>query len=85
MQMCLTSQLHFPQLAGAVNNVPVITTQPFTDAYVNQPYFYGVRADDEDGDALSYSIELINRETGASADFLSIASNAVTGTLEKMT
>ena len=70
-----------PELAGAINNAPVITTQPFTDAYVNQPYFYGVRADDEDGDALSYSIELINRETGASADFLSIASNgAVTGT-----
>ena len=42
-----------PELAGAINNAPVITTQPFTDAYVNQPYFYGVRADDEDASSSS--------------------------------
>ena len=53
-----------PELAGEINNAPVITSSPFTDAYVNQPYFYGVRATDEDGDSLSYSIELVNRETG---------------------
>ena len=70
-----------PELAGEINNAPVITSSPFTDAYVNQPYFYGVRASDEDGDSLSYSIELVNRETGTTADFLSISSNgAVTGT-----
>ena len=70
-----------PELAGAINNAPVITSSPFTDAYVNQTYFYGVRADDEDGDSLSYSIELINRENGTTADFLSITSNgAVMGT-----
>ena len=69
-----------PELAGEINNAPVITSSPFTDAYVNQPYFYGVRATDEDGDSLSY-IELVNRETGTTADFLSISSNgAVTGT-----
>ena len=70
-----------PELAGEINNAPVITSSPFTDAYVNQLYFYGVRATDEDGDSLSYSIELVNRETGTTADFLSISSNgAVTGT-----
>ena len=70
-----------PELAGAINNAPVITSSPFTDAYVNQLYFYGVRANDEDGDLLSYSIELVNRENGTTADFLSISSNgAVTGT-----
>ena len=48
---------------------------------MNQLYFYGVRANDEDGDLLSYSIELVNRENGTTADFLSISSNgAVTGT-----
>ena len=48
---------------------------------MNQLYFYGVRATDEDGDSLSYSIELVNRETGTTADFLSISPNgAVTGT-----
>ena len=70
-----------PELAGAINNAPVITSFPFTDAYVNQAYFYGVRADDEDGDSLSYSIELINRDDGTTADFLSITPNgAVLGT-----
>ena len=70
-----------PELAGEINNAPVISSSPFTDAYVNQLYFYGVRASDEDGDSLSYSIELVNRETGTTADFLSISPNgAVTGT-----
>jgi hypothetical protein len=64
-----------PELAGVANSAPVINSSPFTDAYVNQPYFYGVNATDDDGDSLSYSLELTNKEDGSSADFISIASN----------
>ena len=71
-----------PELEGVANNAPVITTSPFTDAYVNQLYFYGLRAEDEDGDVLTYTMEITKKSDGSAADFLSIspANGRVTGT-----
>ena len=71
-----------PELEGIANNAPVITSSPFTDAYVNTLYFYGLRAEDEDGDALTYSMELTKKSDGTVADFLSIsqANGRVSGT-----
>jgi hypothetical protein len=64
-----------PELEGIANSAPRINSSPFTDAYVNQLYFYGVNATDDDGDTLTYSMELTNKEDGSAADFVSIASN----------
>mgnify|MGYP001292777834 CR=1 FL=1 len=63
-----------PELEGIANNAPVITTSPFTDAYVNQLYFYGLNATDEDGDVLTYTMELKKKSDDTIADFLSISS-----------
>tara|TARA_B100001113_G_C21103206_1_gene619650 strand:- start:631 stop:2172 length:1542 start_codon:yes stop_codon:yes gene_type:complete len=63
-----------PELAGVANSAPVITSSPPTDAYVNQLYFYGVRASDDDGDSLTYTLELTNKEDGSSADFVTMSS-----------
>jgi hypothetical protein len=65
-----------PEFEGVANNAPVISIGFLpTDAYVNQLYFFGVNATDEDGDPLTYSIALTNNEDGESADFLSITQN----------
>ena len=69
-----------PETAGVANIAPIITSTPITQAYVNVIYFYPVVANDEDGDTLSYSVELINRDTGAEADFLSFSGNQLRGT-----
>ena len=70
-----------PELEGVANTSPVITSTPIRDAYVNQLYFYPVRATDEDGDNLNYSMEVINNSDGESADFISInQSGRVSGT-----
>ena len=69
-----------PESQGNLNNAPVITSTPFTQAYVNNAYFYIVNASDEDGDSLSYAVELINRETGEENDFLSFNNNFLQGT-----
>ena len=70
-----------PELEGVANSAPVITSTPFTDAYVNQSYFYPVRATDDDGDNLNYSLEVINNSDGEPADFISInQSGRVSGT-----
>jgi hypothetical protein len=61
-----------PELVGVANTSPVITSTPIRDAYVNQLYFYPVRATDEDGDNLNYSMEVINNSDGEPADFISI-------------
>jgi hypothetical protein len=61
-----------PELEGVANTSPVITSTPIRDAYVNQLYFYPVRATDEDGDNLNYSMEVINNSDGEPADFISI-------------
>jgi hypothetical protein len=63
-----------PELAGVANSAPVITSTPPTDAYVNQLYFYGVRASDDDGDSLTFTLELTNKEDGSSADFVTMSS-----------
>ena len=63
-----------PELAGVANSAPVISSNPPSDAYVNQLYFYGVNATDDDGDSLSYSLELTNKEDGSSADFITMSS-----------
>jgi hypothetical protein len=41
-----------------VNQPPVITSEPPTQAQVNKLYYYGVQASDPDGDALSYSVSI---------------------------
>ena len=65
-----------PVFEGVANNAPVISIGFLpTDAYVNQLYFFGVNATDEDGDPLTYSIALTNNADGESADFLSITQN----------
>ena len=43
-------------------------------SYFNQLYFYGVRASDDDGDSLTYTLELTNKEDGSSADFVTMSS-----------
>ena len=43
-----------PELEGVANNAPVISVGFLpADAYVNQLYFFGVSASDEDGDSLT--------------------------------
>ena len=42
--------------------------------------FYVVAASDDDGDSLSYAVEIINRDTGAEANFLSFLNNFLQGT-----
>ena len=63
-----------PELAGVANSAPVISSTPPTDAYVNQLYFYGVNATDDDGDSLTFTLELTNKEDGSSADFVTMSS-----------
>ena len=45
------------------------------EPYVNQLYFYGVNATDDDGDSLTFTLELTNKEDGSSADFVTMSSN----------
>jgi hypothetical protein len=63
-----------PELAGVANSAPVISSTPPSDAYVNQLYFYGVNATDDDGDSLTFTLELTNKEDGSSADFVTMSS-----------
>ena len=63
-----------PELAGVANSAPVISSTPPTDAYVNQLYFYGVNASDDDGDSLTFTLELTNKEDGSSANFVTMSS-----------
>ena len=69
-----------PESEGTANNAPVISSTPITYAYVNATYFHIVTASDEDGDTLSYQVEIINRDTGAESDFLSFSNNILRGT-----
>ena len=69
-----------PEVEGTANAAPVITSAPITQAYVNNGYFYVVAASDDDGDSLSYAVEIINRDTGAEANFLSFLNNFLQGT-----
>jgi hypothetical protein len=69
-----------PETAGATNIAPVITSTPFLKAFVNNTYFYIVNAGDEDGDLLTYQVEIVNRDTGEEADFLSFNNNILQGT-----
>jgi len=69
-----------PEIEGTANAAPVISSVPITQAYVNNSYFYIVSASDDDGDSLSYAVEIINRDTGAEADFLSFLNNFLQGT-----
>ena len=39
-----------------------------------------VTASDDDGDSLSYAVEITNRDTGAEADFLGFFNNFLQGT-----
>ena len=73
-----------PEIEGTANAAPVISSAPITQAYVNNSYFYVVTASDDDGDSLSYAVEITNRDTGAEADFLDSSITSYKELLEKM-
>ncbi|MCP4769766.1 MAG: tandem-95 repeat protein, partial [Gammaproteobacteria bacterium] len=61
-----SSQALIDITVAAVNDAPVITSDPLLNAQENQPYVYQVVASDEDGDALGYS--LLAAPAGMSVD-----------------
>ncbi|AFY56856.1 RHS repeat-associated core domain protein [Rivularia sp. PCC 7116] len=66
----IVENIDFGNIEIAINQDPIITSTPIIEAVVGQPYEYLVRANDPDGDTLTYNLNeapqgmVINPQTG---------------------